>query len=356
MNPLGGSSADPFPEPVRRLVGTVAIIGAAAVAMVAVAGGPSRAPPVTLPLVGLTALAVWLPVRYRRRDGAHGLTLDEAVLVAMLFTLPTGLVPLAHVAGTLLGHVLLRTHPLKLAFNLGAIGAGTGAATLVFHAIGTGPQVLHPRSLLATLLATGVLNLTTLACSAELFRRIDDTPWRRTVVDVGPLNALTWLGTSTGGLFLAVSMSQGIMAAVLATGLVVSLYQGFVGYARLLDERSRDDRATGLASDLLDGVSSTSSGAFLERLAEAFSAEGAALVLTDGHGAHWLLQYRGQLESRDEHLDEDHPVARALAEDRAIAVRTTALTGLDGSSHDLLVAPFGPSGERIGVLAVIDRR
>lgn len=338
------------------------VAGAVALSAAAVLGAMG---PVD-PMIGVTltiamGVSIWAPLRFIRRGETQGFTIDEGVLIAMLFTLPGGLVPLLHTLATAGAHVARRTEPVKVLFNTGHVAIGSVLATATFHAIGMGSSVFAPRSLLAAVAATVVYDLVDTAMLAELFRRLIGRSWRETIAQVRHLYAITSLGNVGSGLLLAVVARAEPAGLIVAVAVLVGLYLGYRGYAGMLEERERTSRLHSVTGTLAGAVGSEETlGLFLERAVELFGAEAAELAYV-GPGVNERLVWRkGELERLP--ADPDDPlVTEVLRSGRARYVAATTTERelrqeLSRREHrDALVAPLVHEGRSLGMLAIYDR-
>lgn len=349
--PTGAGHQGRRPGPVDHLV--AALGGAGLVALLAslVAVGIGPLGPRAAGLFVATVLSVLVPLRFQHRGQTHGLTLDEGMLVAMLFTLAAAQPPLLHAGAVALAHVLLRNGRQKTVFNAGQIALATSAAAAVFRLVGPGERVLSGRSVLALLAAVLVHNLITSLALAELFRRLQGQRYRQRLAEVWRLNLVTLAGNASFGLLLAFVVREDPWAAALATTLMLGLYLGYRGYAGLLEERERNDRLQAANRTLTNGVGSPKAlEAFLAELAQVFSGEAAELLLLQDGGFR-TLSYGRPWQPQQDPTTPPAPLTQALT-NQLPALRTAAS---GPAARDAIAAPLVVEGTPIGAVAVYDR-
>lgn len=337
---------------------TIGVTGALVAAVAPILFGGPRADTTTVALFTAVVFSVLVPLRFQRRSGTQGFTLDEAVLVAMLFALPSGAPPVVHLAGIVTGHAILRTGPLKVVFNAGQLALASSAATLVFHMIGTSENILAPRSLLATVAATITLNTVNSAALAELFRRLEARPYRTTLRDVWRLNLVTWAGNTSFGLLLAFVVLEDPLAAVLASTLMVGLYLGYRGYAGMLEERQRNDRLNEVTRMLVDAPATPDAfQRFLHGLARLLGGGTAELVLRQGSDHCAYSVGPDGFEVRRSSGALTGPAAEGIRRRTALYVTRDDPSGPQppGDHRDALVAPLVYEDDVLGAVLVCDR-
>lgn len=304
-------------------------------------------------LFAAMVVSISVPLRLQRRGETAGFTLEEAVFVAALFVLPWGTVPALVASAALVGHALRRTDLIKVVFNVGQVGLWSAAATAVFALIGPEEAVLEPRSLLAVLSATAVVNLTNVGALAELFRRLHGRSRRETFRDLARLHAVMWLGNTSFGLLLAFVFKEDPFAAILASTLMIGLYLGYRGYAGALEERERNDRLHDVTQTLASATGSADAlGRFLQQLAELFGGERAEIVVIVRDAARYLrVDADGQVTDR---TGEDIPrtLDEALHGGRALL---HSEMDADANHRDALAAPLILEDKTLGAVAVYDR-
>ncbi len=128
-----------MPPAVRTFaLAVLAAAVAAAVATTALVELPEVDTEVVGVLVALTlalVVAAALPVR-PARGGSHTVTLEEAVLLAMLVTVPVAVLPWLVLLAVLLQQLHRRTPVTKAAFNVGVAGLGASAAVMEVRLLG----------------------------------------------------------------------------------------------------------------------------------------------------------------------------------------------------------------------------
>ncbi len=328
--------------------------GVAAAGVVLLVGprGPLDLPSVAA-LFAAMVVSISVPLRLQRRGETAGFTLEEAVFVAALFVLPWGTVPALTASAALVGHGLRRTDPIKVVFNVGQVALWSAVATAVFALIGPGEAVLSPRSLLAVVAATAVVNLTNVGALAELFRRLHGRARLDTFRDLARLHVVMWLGNTSFGLLLAFVFEEDPFAAVLASTLMIGLYLGYRGYAGVLEEQERNERLHDVTQTLASATGSRDAlGRFLRQLAKLFSGERAELVVVLRDSARYLgVGAAGELEDRTGH-DPPRILDEALHGGRAVLHREV---DVEENHRDALAAPLIFEGKTIGAVAVYDR-
>ncbi|HEX2027114.1 MAG TPA: GAF domain-containing protein, partial [Nitriliruptorales bacterium] len=351
---------DPRRRALRRYVASVVVAGVVAV-VVSYLVHPAR-PSDALPglALGLAALVgTWIPLRFHYRGGLFsGFTLEEAVLVAMLFTLPAGLPPALLLVAAVIGYGTKQRELIKIGFNVGQVSLWSAAATATFHVVGADADILAPRSLLALVAATVTLNVVNACLIAELFRRLDGRPWRDTFREVGRLYAVTWIGNTSFGLLLAYVARQDPLATIPASVLMVGLYLGYRGYAHVLEERRRSQRLHAVTRNLATATGSANAGqAFLRDLAQLFGAEVAELAIRQHDRLRLIRHGHGGLWVRDDVEVLSEPLRRALQDADLVRVEQgSRRVEREGSAHrDALAAPLVFEGMTIGALAVHGR-
>lgn len=207
---------------------------AVAVAVAAVAAATATSSLVVRPelsavdlavLVALTAAlvaAAALPIE-PTGDGDHVVTLEEAVLLAMLVVVPVGVLPWLVLLGVTLEQLRRRAPWVKLAFNAGAAGLGAVGAVAVVLRL---RDLLEPSELVAelgiasfgVLVATGVQ----LVLFAQLRHLLDDAPIRQHLGVTGFLDVALVLNVLLGVVLSAAILSQP-WTAVAGLGLVLTL-------------------------------------------------------------------------------------------------------------------------------------
>lgn len=337
---------------VERFAVLTAVLGVAGLLASAVTGEIGEPGLATALLFVATSISVAIPLRFHRREGVEGITLDEAMLVAMLFALPSGQ-PALLLTLSSLTHVAMRSEPLKVAYNAGNVAVSASAATLVFHHVGTGASVLHPRSLAATLAAVLVYNLVSSFSFSELVHRLDRRPRRETLSEVWQLNVLTLTGNTIFGLLLALVVVVEPFASLLATLLLVGLYLGYRGFAGVIEDRDKADRLHEVTMSLAAGTGTDRAiPEFLDRLTELFSAERADLVtLSEGGDRTLHLADGSEITGAGRVAD---PLEAALREQGQVRVSMSTSSGA-AAYRDALAAPLVIEGQVVGALAVYDR-
>lgn len=336
---------------VRRyaaMLGVVAAIGVAAMAAIGDASGVDGRYAAAFAVT--TALSVWTPIRLNRDGGVQGFTLEGAVHLAMLFTLPLAVVPFVHTGAALVAHVALRQRLPKLAYNVGHLGIMSMGATLAFHAVGPGGEVLSARSLLAAAVAATIYDALDILQSAELFRRLEQRAIGASVRDALVLYRVTFVGNTAFGLLLAFLAVTDVVATLLAVPLMIGLYVGFRGYATAIEDGRRADRLHQVTQDLADAmVAPDATRRFLGDLASLLGADRARIVWFEGHETRVVSHPRSPVD-RDETLEDDDPLSDALRRASAIE-RRGGVGGIDA-----LAQPVVFEDRLVGAIAVYSRR
>jgi HD-GYP domain-containing protein (c-di-GMP phosphodiesterase class II) len=193
----------------RYLVGTIAVgVGASAVALAAgdVALDATLATRVAL-LVGLGALAERFTLHLTHKTAVNTTT---AVYIAMVLTLPLGLVPLMALLAAMLGQVSRRRpDAMEIAFNAAQTALSVGAAAVAYAALagmpGAGPDV------------TGFGGVGALVLTAVAFQGAGSLLVAGAAgLQLGTSIRRTWAGTLTEGLAVELALSGlGVAAAAL---------------------------------------------------------------------------------------------------------------------------------------------
>ncbi|MBW3658417.1 MAG: PAS domain-containing protein [Actinobacteria bacterium] len=344
---------------VTPYVAVVATAGVAAVVAGTILLPTAGARPLVAAAMAVAiVLGTWVPLRFQHRGETQGVTIDEAILIATLLTVPVGLVPGLAALGALVAHGVQRQQPMKLAFNVGQVAVYASAAAAVFHLVGPGETVLELRTLLAVAAAGVTVNVVSLGLFAELFRRLAGSPWRETVAETASLYGITWIGNTSAGLLIALLIRIEPAAALLTTTLLAGLYLGYRGYAGVLEERRRNERLHDVTRSLV-GVSASPEAmrAFISDVADLLGAQAAELLLAVDDDQRTVV-----------HTDPDH--AGPQAESAGLLGHVLALPvplGIAGSGdehaallgtsghRDALAAPLLYEGRVLGALAVYDR-
>ncbi|MBW3619351.1 MAG: PAS domain S-box protein [Actinobacteria bacterium] len=298
---------------------------------------------IALVLASFAFLTARVPLRFQRRGGAQAHTIDEAVVVGLLWTAPLGVVPALMALAVSVAHVALRHDRIKIAYNAASTGISTFAAAVAFSAVTSGQPFDTLRGVLGTVVAAGVYNAVGLALLAVLFTRLQGSTFRGFVRDSAGVNGVTWLANvALGILMVVVALHEPwALAAVLLVG--IGLHLGFRGYVAAVDDRRRMRGMLELTRTLADFTAGPSAfDRFLEQVAAAHQARGAALRLwVDG--------------------EEELHVWGTTSEEVA-PVLSRATTGIEAFRLDLesdgmaaLAAPLVHKGEVAGSLAVVHR-
>ncbi|HEX9888504.1 MAG TPA: ATP-binding protein [Nitriliruptorales bacterium] len=313
-------------------------------------GTPAAHIPTVAALTVLLVASVLVPLRSQHEGGSTGFTLDEGVVIALLFSAPGRTLPVLVAGAVAFAHVTRRAEPLKLAYNFGNRALGTSLAVVVFHAIGPGDRVLASSSVVAAIGGVVAYNAANFLLNAGLRRRLTGASTGQTWRELRGLYAATSLANTAYGLVLAFIAVQDVLATLLAGSLMVGMYLGYRGYAAQLEARRRTERLHALTRTLIDVTSSDESmQVFLEDLRSVVGAEGAALLLLDS-------------------ADEDRRVRDGTAIDdptpcpyleaavqRGGPVLVARMSGDQARHRDAIAAPVHYEGRTVGAIAVYDR-
>jgi len=265
----------------------VAIVGAAVLVVAglfaAVTSDPAPGLEVPAILGAAVALSVVVPIRYRYREQTHGLTLDQAVAVALLLAVPAAWVPLTLTAAATLGHLVRRTEPRKSLFNAGIVAVSSGAAAATFTGVTGAGQApgLTGRSILACVLAQLVMEVVAQAIMGELFRRFGRGQARDVVKGLSSVQRFTLPGGLALGLILGWLAAEGPAGAVAGALIIAVLFLAYRAMVGVEQQRRRVQHLREVSSALVEA--SRSLDAFDQALAATarlFSARQAELLLS----------------------------------------------------------------------------
>ena len=317
-------------------------------------------------LVAAMVLGLWAPLRFQHRGGVQGFTVEEGILLAMLFTLPVGVPPLLYAGGALLGHALRNFDRLKVSFNVGHSALASVAAALTFHAIWNPPArltadyVLEPNSILAGVVAIIVYNLVNALAVGGLFKQLEGRPLRQTLSDVWRLYILTGGGNYLFGLLLAFVVIEDLLAAIPAFVLMAGVHLGYRGYASALEERRRNAQLREVTRYLAGAAGSDDAAErFLEELARLFRADAAELARPDGGTIRVMLRDGGHVVGErtlvpEGLLTETIRRGGSIQADEGDASLGAWLRQL--GHREAIAAPMIHDGRTVGAIAVYDRR
>lgn len=308
-------------------------------------------------LLATTAgLSTAVPIRFLRDGGIEGITVDEAMLLALLVGTGVAQAPLLLALAVLITHIVLRNGLHRAVYNSTSVAVAGIAGTTVYRLVGPGAELLAPRSLGAMLAAVVTFNLVTCLCLAGLFRRLEGQPYRSALLDTWHvINAVTLAGNAAFGILLAIVVEVHPFATLLAGLLIVGLHLGYRGYAGVLEERARNERLHGVARTLAEATGSgTAMSQFLAQLAELFGGERAELLVRSRGHEHlvcWDAEH-GLVEGMDQRLSD--PLEATLRD--LAPVRVSVDAPVATAYRDAIAAPLLASGELVGAVAVYDRR
>lgn len=303
---------------------------------------------VALALAVGVAAAVWSPIRYRIKGNTHGITADEAMLVAMLVTLPTAWPPLLQVVGVAVGHLVRRTPRVRLLFNTALVGLTSAAAVVTYEAVAVDGDEITARTILALVAGLSVYSALSTVLMAVLFSRLGVRTFVKGVRELLPVKRVTFPANLLGGLVLAWLAGEGAGFVTIGVGLVVIL---FVAYRTSVGARQQRDRA-GRLRDVSTSLVSAS-GSFedfddaLSRIATLFGGAGAEVLLVSGE--HRRIGAA---------VDGPGPVAPSPAAKAGLEldeVRSFPAGGELGGDEGALVAPLVEDGATVGSLVVHGR-
>ncbi|HVM70071.1 MAG TPA: PAS domain S-box protein, partial [Gaiellaceae bacterium] len=196
--------------------------------------------------------------RFSRGSGHDEvLTAEEAVLATLLLVVSPVLAAVAILGPALVGEVWHRREPLKLLFNIAALGIGVAIAGLVVSFAGGGSDLRRALvaiaavsilALVSQLLLAGALALVGLGGFREVF--LDDARLRVSLV---ALNGV--LGAVAG-----VAVLNELRALPLALAALVAAHVGVVAYARA---RAGRDQLRDLVESSSDGIVSVDADGFV---------------------------------------------------------------------------------------------
>ncbi|MDX1657455.1 MAG: ATP-binding protein [Nitriliruptorales bacterium] len=349
------SGADVRTTPIERYIAGLGVLAVLALAAHAVVHPLGELTIASALLAAAAGLSTAIPIRFLRDGGIEGLTVDEAMLVALLFGTTTGQAPLLLAGAVLVAHLILRNGADRVLYNASSVALASIAATGAFQAVGSGQTALAPRSLLAIVVAVIVYNLVVSLSLAELFRRLDGQRYHETLLDTWQVNLATLAGNAVFGVLLATVVDVHPFAVILAVLLIVGLHLGYRGYAGVVEERARNERLHEVARTLAEATGSpTAMGRFLRQVADLFGGEAAELLIRSRGRSH-LVRWTpdGEIVERvDSRLSD--PLEATLRDESP--VRVSIDTEGTTSYRDAIAAPLLVSGELVGGVAVYDRR
>lgn len=346
----------------RTYVPAVSLAGTVAVAAFAVLR-PAWPIDWFLATVLVLAMAVSLHtnIRYHRRGGVQGLHVNDGIMVALLFTVPAGAVPVLSALAAILGNAARTKDARKVVFNAGAQGLATLAATIAFHAIWSGQSVLEMQALLAVVASLIVYNLFDIALYGQLFHLLEGRSHRELLAESVPLYTASWTGNLLGGLLLAFIVTTNRTATLFAFVLVVGMHLGYRGYAMAIEERSRNQNYHSVTRILTEAVTSEYSiERFLAAMEELFGAAGVELVTVVEDGPTLYRYADGTLQTSHRMPESGEALSEALRRGGPVQYHV----GSEGephadartADHQVMAAPLTYRGLTIGALAVHGRR
>lgn len=309
-------------------------------------------------VAALTVAADLLVFHVELRRETYRFALTEVPMVmGLLFARPTELI-----AGRLLGELLIqvvkeRQHVRKVALNLSSFLAECVTMLVVYRLLGTPTDVEHPLTWAAVLVAVAV------AQTVGYFVVVQAIVWhgrpadRRAVVTAGLLTAVVNTGLGLAGAVLLVTSPW---ATLLLTSVALFLVGSYRAYERLgerfasltlLYDFTRYTSAARTPDAMLDSI--------LVHAKDLLVAERAEIWLLDGDDA------VGRQADRIATSITRVPAAAAATVDRWLAHGPLVHARRGGravhpeiaealGARECLLAPLTESGERIGVIIVID--
>lgn len=288
----------------------------------------------------LLAVTRLLPFMLIRRGEGEEVDADEAVLVAMLVTLPAGGVLAVALAGIALAHLVRRRSAIKTVFNLGAQALAVSGAVLVELALADPSAGSQGAGALAAA-AGGALTYSAISCITTWWVLATATgiPMRTMALKDGPLDALTavaavsWGVLAVAGTTTTVATVAALLVPIGVSWLVRHNEQQARALRALLDAAIATGRAvgSGSASSTLaksaDEVLRTQ-GSRVSAVPPGPNESGAPLPLTGGR--RWLIA--GETHRRDRQRRRDTTMLEALAAVGDVALHNEAL--LDAAGRD----------------------
>ncbi|MBI4260279.1 MAG: sensor histidine kinase [Actinobacteria bacterium] len=230
------------PRSVRAYVAVAVIAGAGAVAGVVAAGRGDG-----FPRPGLWAAFLVLfvadqlsPLRVLYREESEAMDLQEAFLVAMSFVFPPVPVLLVFAVGLTVGNLARRLPPIKVAFNLGQLLAGAGAALLLIGAIDPAGDE-QGRRLVAVLCGLALYIVINNLAVAGILHLADRVPLRRALTATLPTRGWLWVGTVSIGLLMGPVAALHPWGLAVGVAAIVALHGSLAAHVRAEREHARLD-------------------------------------------------------------------------------------------------------------------
>jgi PAS domain S-box-containing protein len=302
-------------------------------------------------IVAVLVGGAYFQIRFRYRDEIEALDLFEAVLAPILFGFPGIVVVGAVLVGNVLAEMLHRNQPVKGAFNVAQLTAGTGLGALLLSALRHGSALSWQNvgALVAALVLMLVVSHLAFSTVVALAQRHS---LREALTALKSLIVPGWLvggalNLAFGLLFVAAYQWSAAFLPLFFVPLL-TLHWAEAAYAAARADEVRL-QALHRASALLGGRVDPSDaiGEFLEEVRTCFEAEAAELVLVDGERH---VTYRVP--------DAERGLAPAMATTLlalAEPARITAQATQPEGWRDCLAAPLLDGGETIGVLCTYNR-
>ena len=350
---------------ILAVAGLAAAVAATTVRDMAAPGVP---PAAAVALFAALTAASCLQLRFSYRGHYEALDLFDAVLAPVLFVL-SGPAAVALSAGAMVvSESILRTKPVKLAFNVAQWMAATGAGALTFSAIasGAGTSTRNLVALAAAMAAVATVNHLAMVAVLAL---VTPGPMRGVLVAVGPVVRIGWLLGGvlnlTFGFLLVAAIATGAWTTALFVVPLGMLHWANRGYAEARADRARLSGLQQATHALVGPIDPRDAiGDFLAEVRTCFDVEVAELVFPHADG------YRVQRLADDSPVGVRSYTVPADAPTLAVRLLEAGATIRVGASHpdeglraallaegwnDCLAAPLLTKGEARGVLCAYNR-
>jgi signal transduction histidine kinase len=194
-----------------------------------------------------TSVAERFPLELLYRNERAMYSLADAIWTAALLLVRPSVLTLSVVAGVLLGQLLARRPPLKVAFNVAQYVLGITAAVGVFEWLGA-PSAHEPAGWLAAGVAMAAFQLVNTVLVGAILALVERRPFRQ--VALASTGVLHWSGNVAAGILGAlVWTAQPSGLPVLLVPLALT-YLAYRGWLRTLQERDWMDEM-GRAAELI---------------------------------------------------------------------------------------------------------
>jgi len=246
-----------LPMSARLLIGSMAAVGVAIVA--------SRLPDVAqwdrADLLAWAALAATIavteqfPIPLRHRTETLNFSMTEAVWVGALILARPSALTLAVAVGLLVGQLIRRWAPYKVAFNVGQFLLALTVAQLVYDAMKSG-GTLHPRAWMAAAVAMACYAVVNACLVALIISRVERKSFGEVLLPPLRVNALHYAANTAIGLEGAVVWAVSPLGLPL---LVIPLILAYVAYRTLVRSLREGDLVRNLIiENASDGILLTS--------------------------------------------------------------------------------------------------